>query len=172
MDRSTVARFVYEVCHTAQLPNIIYGNAMMIYHAFMEYTEHTDEEPLLAAACVLLAAKFGESILNSYSRFTTGRVRVSGAVIDATARVLLWYGEATPENTTISVETLAEVRRYVGKCIGDMELSVLKITGNYLTSIPSAFQFSNDQRLVNVYASPDCLNYPPAELVSRLEGAS
>lgn len=172
MNRETVARFVYEICVLAKLPKIMYGNAMMTYHAFYEYTSQRDENLLLGATCLLLAVKFGESILNSHACVTDNRVRPSSGVIDATARVVLWYGRHKASASTVSVEQMAEVRRFVAKSIGDMELSVVRIVGNYLTNIPSAFSYvleahtSQIERLVKFYASPMCLNYPPTRIMS------
>ncbi len=171
MNRELVARFVYEVCTTARLPMVMYGNAMMTYHAFCEYTSVQQEDLLLAATCLLLAVKFGESILNSHACILESKMRPSSAVIDATARVVLWYGRHKSAASSVSVEQMAEVRRFIAKAVGEMELSVIRIVGNYLTSIPSAFSLlaedDTGERLIKVYASPACLNAPPVNLASQ-----
>lgn len=168
MNRELVARFVYEVCTTSKLPIVMYGNAMMTYHAFCEYTSLREESLLLGSACLLLAVKFGESILNSHAcMLSEAKMRPSSAVIDATARVILWYGRHNASVSSVSVEQMAEVRKFVSKSLGELELSVLRIVGNYLTNIPSAFGSDDPettQKLVAIYASPGCLNFPPGAL--------
>ena len=166
MTRHAIARFVYEVTATAELPLHIYGCAIMIYHAFMEYMPHDKKDSLmLGVTCLTVAVKFKENFLNSYTALFKHR---SSLVVDAAARVLLSYSKASNE---CSVEALSVVKREVQESVNGIELSVLKIIGNYGGSIKTAFETNteNSEYLVEVYSNPICLNFPSNNLIDNEE---
>ena len=163
MTRHATARFVYEITASADLPMHIFGCAMMIYHGFMEYTK-SEESLIIGITCMTVAVKFNENYLNSFTSLFKHR---SSLVVDAAARVLLSYAKEADECST---EALTSVKREVQESVNAMELSVLKIIGNFGGSMKTAFSKDCDEGyLVEVYSNPICLNYPPGKLLSSDE---
>ena len=159
-----VSRFVYEVSSDSGLPPRIFACAMMLYHAFVEYV--SEEGSLLDADFIMvgitslvLSLKFNENYLNTVIEQVNDPVPSksrSMKVIDSAARAIVSYGQSHNAKG-LTTEQLVQVKEKIKA--GVCELSMLRIFGNFSTSIPvvPGTDSMAPLDLVREYSSPQCL---------------
>ena len=157
-----ISRLVYEISADCNLDRRIYACAMMMYHAFMEYVSddglvypklHETDCVVLGVTTLVLSLKFNENYLNTIETASDVIKSRSMKVIESSARAIISYG-GTRDLTTEQFVCVKEKLKFAVS-----ELSVLRIFGNFATSIPIVPDTDSMDitQLISEYSTSQCL---------------
>ena len=166
---SVIGRLLFEISADCNLPPRIYACAMLMYHAFMEYVSEDGDSGqslqdvdsvMVGITSLILSVKFNENYLNTVEKLhePTPTKSRSMRVIESAAHAIVSYSAGQVSSSGISTEQFVLIKERIKN--GVSEMSMLRIFGNFTTSIPiiPGTDTMETKQLIREYSTSQCLS--------------